>query len=352
MKKYGFLLIIPVAIMVLLFQSGCEKSIPESIPGQISPKYSINKTDSLFCVRIEDFLDALDDTPNDTCNFDTARYYLESSVNYHYGRATKSYGDFLIDSFDVNLTMTNYSVALYGDIKTCRHTMVDSLKAIYDNIRDTSKFMIFAMVQTLEHSSSVARFRVYTGFGWGQYVSYNGSGPFVDPTYANWQSEAPHMIEQAAVALYGYHLNGGYPVISGPSFFSDHAFRNWRWNQVKWPNNILGVNLSAGGIIDNYNDYYTFYQKNHLMHPLTGLPTVHDDLDYGELNFLTLSIDDVLIHHNYAPSGKVFYSVGISPQTINGPTDWDIRFYWETLFYGKPRQMFNPINQLNLGDWI
>ncbi len=347
---------------VLIFQTGCKKSIidtdnPEIM--NITPKSSQNTDDSLLCVRIEAFLDSIDRNGSANIEYDSATYYLEASVNYHYGRADRKYGYSLVDSFDVILNMITYDKTNYTKSGNTRDDIIDGLKDIYDDIDNDKKFMVFAMVKTIEHTSTMVKYRIYSEFGWGDYIEFDEDEPYNSSKSGNWQTEAPDMIKNAALALYGYE-----GIFSGENsgFYTDIVYRHWQyfgttspyWGVYKseiYPYPFVTANIVNHYTQTNYMDYYIFWQKHYLFNPPVGIHTV---LNNQELNYYVTKINYGLNIHSYGNPGSDYYFMGlyIYPHTnFTSNNEWEYNYYNHVHYFGKPRLGMEENYQLELEDW-
>lgn len=352
---------------VLIFQTSCKKDAIDNISPtdneimNIIPKSSQNNDDSLLCVRIEAFLDSIDRNGSAPIEYDSATYYLEASVNYHYGRADEKYGSSLVDSFDVTMAMTSYDKTNYSKTGDTRDDIVDGLKDIYDDIDEDNddKFMVFAMVHSIAHTSSSVTYRVYAGFAWDEYVAFDEDEPYGDSRSGHWQTQAPTMIKNAALALYGFD-----GILGGSGFYNEVEFRNWRyypnattphWAVYRtevYPYPEISVNIVNHYTQTNYMDYYIFWQKHYLYNPPVGVHTV---LSNQEINYYVNKVEYGLNNHTYGNPGSEYSFMGLNIfwyETID-PTNnqWDKRYYHQTHYFGKGVLLTEATCQLELEDW-
>lgn len=360
MKKNAILFITTVFLGLAILNTACKKEITELqheaeqeeiiLPNAANLKSATS--DSLLCVRIEDFLDNIKNKEDNDITFDSATYYLEASVNYHYGRGTE-YGSSLTDSFDVTMDMTNSTTTTYGDAGDTRDDIVDGLKAIYDDISDTTKFMIFAMVHPITQGASSSTYRVYAGFGWGDYVEYDEDAPYDTRYFWHWETEAPQAITYAAMSVYGY-IPPTYPSLT---FYSNIAFRSWDWNITVSPHNWVvyqselsnynGTNI--GYAYDNYMDYDSFWQQRDLFNPTSGL---HDDLSGTEINFYVAGVKSMIDKsYGHPGGGREFCHMDINPNTLNAGSYWKYKYHHQLHWFGKPRQQATQNYQKSFDDW-
>jgi hypothetical protein len=322
----------------------------------MQPKDTQSVEDSLLCVRIEAFLDSLDQHSSDWIEYDSANFYLEASINYHYGRANNAYGESLTDSFEVVMTTSDYDRITYDEILIARNQIIDSLKVIYDDIEDDSKFMIYAMVFPLDHNQYDVRYRIYTAFGWGDYVEFDEEEPYDLRTNSHWQTGAPLLIRNAAMALYGYMA----PTNPSLSFYTDVRYRTWKWHGSDWkvyvPETGLYYTVAIANpnppIDPNYMTYRIFWQEHYNYNPPLGQ---HENLSGTEINFYTQQVNWL----NYTSYGiptwaHVFCNLYISGHEtllIIPPYGWDYRYHFYKMWYGNPKKLASTIYQKEFCDW-
>ena len=366
MKKILYLISIMLIFSVLIFQTSCEKDAINPISPtdndimNITLKSSQNTDDSLLCVRIGAFLDSIDRNGSAPIEYDSATFYLEASVNYHYGRADEKYGSSLVDSFDVTLVMSTYDKTNYGKTGDTRDDIVDGLKDIYDDIDedDDDKFMVFTDVHPIAHTSTSVTYRVFAGFAWDEFVAFDEDEPYGDSKSGHWQTQAPTMIKNAALALYG--LDG---ILGSSGFYSDIAHRYWQYHPTSspywdvyrsevYPYPTVSVNIVNHYTQTNYMDYYIFWQKHYLYNPPVGVHTV---LSNQELNYYAYKVKYGLNNHTYGNPGSEYSFMGLNifwHETIDPSNNqWDKRYYNHTHYFGIPRPCMVENYQLELEDW-
>lgn len=102
MKYNKIILLSGICICLAIFYTACKKEYSEP-KNQVTNHLKSTQQDSLLCVNIENFLYSIENKKSYQLVFDSARFYLEASVNYHYGRMN-AFGNSLVDSFSVSRT--------------------------------------------------------------------------------------------------------------------------------------------------------------------------------------------------------------------------------------------------------
>ena len=247
--------------------------------------------------------------------------------------------------------MIDYDHVSYGDAYDTRCDIVDSLKEIYDDISDTSKFMVYAMVHPIRHESGSSTYRVHAGFGWGEAVDYVEDEPLGLRTSWHWKLEAPQKISNVALSLYGYNLNGLSP---NPGFYHNIEYRSWNWYDQQGSWGVISslatfnyVNLTYGTANPNYLPYRSFWQNMNW----TG---THNNLSGDEMNHYIAWVYYGLINNTYGhPSAvKKFCGIDIVPSKIIHSGNVMIKYHLQKHYFGVPMQSLASNNyQLELANW-
>lgn len=360
-KTISFQLFTIVAVFAVI-SFGCNENEPIALP----EKSTTNENDSLFCLRIIDFIEDMNNQNSNSINFDSAEYYLESSINFNYGNSFKEYGASLSDSFDVELTMTQDGFTNYSNLFDTRTEILDSLKSTYDRINEDSAFIIYVCITPGDISSSTAQLKISYSFGWGEYVEFDRDEPLRSGSY-HWQTEAPAVIVNTAKALYVHYPSVHY------GFFKDFEDRRYSFNENahNWqvrrseitPASWIGMNLCNPNYSLNFNymEFYSFYQEHYSFNPPIGL---HEYLSNGEMNFYTLAIKSAIIQHSSGygdPSNSIggvpfkLVDIQITPITvINSQTqEWKYYYHYQYHIWGRSViQCIDPIYHLEIADFL
>ncbi len=99
--------------------------------------------------------------------------------------------------------------------------------------------------------------------------------------------------------------------------------------------------------------YKIFWQKHYLFTPPAG---IHTNLSGAELSYYSQQVKYGLIDHpsgNGNPGGgRVFCGLEIWDDETTDNGQWNIRSHGQKHWFGVPKQLLAPNNQLELSNWI
>jgi len=168
MKKIYLILTMITAIGLLVF-IGCSKEAGESIESNKTEVEPGNK-DLLIESRILDFKSKIDfarENPNlksgDDLSIEEAVYNIEALANYSYADANTDYEDFITETAEVEVPLTNGNISLV-DAGNAYDDVVDNLSEQYNQIPGNEKQLLLSDISVKSVEDNTATLNVTGGY--------------------------------------------------------------------------------------------------------------------------------------------------------------------------------------------
>jgi hypothetical protein len=325
MKYKYFLLSIAGIILIATIIVSCSKQVqtePSNSSTEITQFQSdldISKKINAFKSKLEYLRENTHLKSGETIAVDSAVWYIEAASNQTYGDAGTPFGDIVINSFNINVAVSNGEIQ-YNDILTAYDQMIGTLSNCYNAIPDENKHLVVNDVSLRSVDESKVTLGITAGFG----IEGNEgtSNLFDSPWYygelagdCNFNyagTDAAEKIEDKIILRMGLPAPGTY--YTSPETVTIYA------NQFLNPNDPVEN--------DNMYDYLMFRcwddEDN-------TWPNVHTCVSIDEMNFYLLGTEEVIYTYESEggarPAGKSLITINLIGDYIPGPTGTDYMHY-------------------------